>query len=40
LGYISACNLKARNVIRRAYSYKDKDYMKLKIVKLYFLDVT
>lgn len=33
LGYIEACNLKARNVIRRAYGYQDKDYMKLKIIQ-------
>lgn len=33
LGYIEACNLKARNVIRRAYGYGDKEYMKLKIIQ-------
>jgi transposase len=33
LGYIEASNLKARNVIRRAYGYRDKDYMKLKIIQ-------
>jgi len=33
LGYIEACNLKARNVIRRAYGYRDKEYMKLKIIQ-------
>lgn len=30
LGYIESANLKARNVIRRAYGYHDKEYMKLK----------
>lgn len=33
LGYIEACNLKARNIIRRAYGYRDKEYMKLKIIQ-------
>lgn len=33
LGYIEATNLKARNVIRRAYGYRDKEYMKLKIIQ-------
>lgn len=33
LGYIESSNLKARNVIRRAYGYRDKDYMKLKIIQ-------
>jgi transposase len=33
LGYIEATNLKARNVIRRAYGYRDKTYMKLKIIQ-------
>lgn len=33
LGYIEASNLKARNVIRRAYGYRDKAYMKLKIIQ-------
>jgi transposase len=33
LGYIEACNLKAKNVIRRAYGYRDKEYMKLKIIQ-------
>ena len=33
LGYIESANLKARNVIRRAYGYRDKDYMKLKIIQ-------
>lgn len=34
LGYIEACNLKTRNVIRRAYGYRDKEYMKLKIIQI------
>lgn len=33
LGYIESSNLKARNVIRRAYGYRDKSYMKLKIIQ-------
>lgn len=33
LGYIEASNLKARNVVRRAYGYRDKEYMKLKIIQ-------
>lgn len=33
LGFIEATNLKARNVIRRAYGYRDKEYMKLKIIQ-------
>jgi transposase len=33
LGYIESSNLKARNVIRRAYGYQDKEYMKLKIIQ-------
>jgi transposase len=33
LGYIEATNLTARNVIRRAYGYRDKQYMKLKIIQ-------
>jgi transposase len=33
LGYIESSNLKARNVIRRAYGYRDKGYMKLKIIQ-------
>jgi transposase len=33
LGYIESANLKARNVIRRAYGYRDKEYMKLKIIQ-------
>lgn len=33
LGFIEAVNLKARNIIRRAYGYRDKEYMKLKIIQ-------
>ncbi len=33
LGYIERTNLTAKNVIRRAYGYGDKDYMKLKIIQ-------
>jgi transposase len=33
LGYIESSNLKARNVIRRAYGYQDKEYMKFKIIQ-------
>ncbi len=33
LGYVESTNLKARNVIRRAYGYRDKPYMKLKIIQ-------
>ena len=33
LGYIEGTNLKARNIIRRAYGYRDKAYMKLKIIQ-------
>jgi transposase len=33
LGFIEATNLKAKNIIRRAYGYRDKDYMKLKIIQ-------
>jgi len=33
LGYIEGINLKARNIIRRAYGYRDKEYMKLKIIQ-------
>lgn len=33
LGYIEATNLKAKNLIRRAYGYRDKDYMRLKIIQ-------
>ena len=34
LGFIEATNLKARNIIRRAYGYRDKEYMQLKIIQL------
>lgn len=34
LGYIESANLKARNVIRRAYGYRDQAYMKLKIIQV------
>lgn len=33
LGYIEGTNLKARNIMRRAYGYRDKEYMKLKIIQ-------
>lgn len=33
LGYIEATNLKAKNLIRRAYGYRDRTYMKLKIIQ-------
>ena len=33
LGYIESANLKARNVIRRAYGYRDNEYAKLKIIQ-------
>jgi len=33
LGYIEATNLHARNIIRRAYGFRDKEYMKLKIIQ-------
>ncbi len=33
LGSIEGTNLKARNIIRRAYGYRDKEYMKLKIIQ-------
>lgn len=33
LGYIEGTNLKARNIIRKAYGYRDKQYMKLKIIQ-------
>ena len=33
LGYIEGTNLKARNIIRKAYGYRDKEYMKLKIIQ-------
>ncbi len=34
LGYIEAANLKAKNIIRRAYGYRDREYMKLKIIQV------
>lgn len=33
LGYIEATNLKAKNLIRRAYGFRDKEYMRLKIIQ-------
>ena len=33
LGFIEATNLKAKNIIRRAYGYRDEEYMKLKIIQ-------
>ncbi|MBK8870775.1 MAG: transposase [Elusimicrobia bacterium] len=33
LGYVEATNLKAKNIIRRAYGFRDKAYMKLKIIQ-------
>jgi transposase len=33
LGYVEATNLKAKNIIRRAYGFQDKAYMKLKIIQ-------
>jgi len=33
LGCVEATNLHARNIIRRAYGYRDKEYMKLKIIQ-------
>lgn len=33
LGYIEATNLKAKNLVRRAYGYRDKEYMRLKIIQ-------
>lgn len=33
LGFIEGTNLKAKNIIRRAYGYQDKEYMKLKIIQ-------
>lgn len=33
LGFIEATNLKAKNIIRRAYGYRDTEYMKLKIIQ-------
>lgn len=33
LGFIESANLKARNVIRMGYGYRDKPYLKLKIIQ-------
>jgi len=33
LGYIEATNLKAKNLIRRAYGFRDDEYMRLKIIQ-------
>ena len=33
LGYVEATNLTAKNIIRRAYGFRDKSYMKLKIIQ-------
>jgi transposase len=33
LGFVEATNLKAKNIIRRAYGYRDDEYMKLKIIQ-------
>lgn len=33
LGYIEANNLKARNLIRCAYGYRDKQYRKLELIQ-------
>jgi len=33
LGYIEGTNLKAKNIIRRAYGYRDKEDMKLKLIQ-------
>jgi len=33
LGFIESANLKARNAIRMAYGFRNKDYMKLKIIQ-------
>jgi len=33
LGYLEATNLKAKNLIRRAYGYRDEEYMKLKLIQ-------
>lgn len=33
LGYVEGSNLKAKNIIRRAYGYRDKEYMKLKLIQ-------
>ena len=33
LGFVESTNLKAKNIIRRAYGYRDDEYMKLKIIQ-------
>ncbi len=33
LGYVESANLKAHNAIRMAYGYRDKEYMKLKVIQ-------
>lgn len=33
LVYLEASNLKTKNILRRAYGYKDKENMKLKIIQ-------
>lgn len=33
LGYVERTNLTAKNVVRRAFGYRDKDYMKFKIIQ-------
>jgi transposase len=33
LGYLEGTNLKAKNLIRRAYGYRDEEYMKLKLIQ-------
>lgn len=33
LGFIESANTKVRNVIRRAYGYRDNDYLDLKIIQ-------
>ena len=33
MGYVESTNQKAKNVIRRAYGYRDKEFKKLKIIQ-------
>ena len=33
LGYVESTNQKVKNVIRRAYGYRDKEFKKLKIIQ-------
>jgi len=33
LGYVESTNQKAKNVIRRAYGYRNQDFKKLKIIQ-------